>query len=103
MKAPRSTLLLFVFVLCGCTNENQKFADACLTELLAKDRDKLTLKAEDLLANVRQLPDGSVELKAIAIYGAGTTQEREMPVVCTALLEAGVVNVKRTQFNIATN
>jgi|GEM_PF-6633435 len=102
MTAPRSTILAIVCLLCGCTNEDQKFADACLIELLAKDSAKLTLKAEDLLQNVTKLPDGSVELTAIAIYGAGTSEEREMPVVCNAMLEGGVVNVKRTQFNIST-
>jgi hypothetical protein len=102
MTATRSTMLIMVCMLSACTNEDQKFADACLAELHAKDSGKLTLTAEDLLAGVTKLPDGSVEMTAIAIYGAGTAEERQMPVVCNASLEGGVVNVKRTQFNIST-
>ncbi len=103
MTALRFITLATVLFISACANENQQFADACLTELMAKDATKLTLKAEDLLAGLTKLPDGNVELKAIAIYGAGTSEERKMAVVCVASLDAGVVNVQRTQFDIETN
>lgn len=102
MTALRFTMLASVFFLSACANENQKFADACVAELLTKGDGKLTLKAEDLLAGVVKLADGSFEVKGIGTYGDGTNEENKLAVKCTIALEDGVAIVQSSEFNIET-
>jgi hypothetical protein len=102
MMALRFTMLACVFILSACSNENQKFADACAAELLTKGDGKFTLKAEDFLAGVTKLPDGSFEVKGFGTYGAGTNEENKLAVKCMVALEGGVAIVQSSEFNIET-
>ena len=99
MTALKFTVLASVFMLSACANENQKFADACVAELLAKGDGKLALKAEDFLPGITKLPDGSFEVKGFGTYGDGTNEEKKLEVKCTIALEDGVAIVKSSEFN----